>query len=1007
MHHVLAIDLRKAGKKGTRWKKHTYLARMVRPDGSIEYVYPDKKVDGYFLDNGQFQLNAGVSLAGIINRELFGGPSGFINPKTGKPLVRDGKFRHYVVVSDAELEQQRYEAQRAGRPAPYQGALGYETIGGWRVYEYSRTPLVGHDKDGKPIYGGFLAIEFHPSIISKYGYKPSARLMQQQVTDPKQIALAQDVSIGGTIPAGKPAISEQHPSLASTAPPGTISIHAPIEITEETAAALGIELEETADPLKLAQKFLLRLQRKKENRPEMTPGLTVLKPFPAWVVAKFRDEQEMLDLLQKKPMSTMITLGLFKPKTWSTKMHEQLHREWAPLLVGLSRRDFDAYKYTENYEHFRKEDETDGGNRVNKYRRDVMQDLMQNGVEQLLTLAHKYQATDKPNDRFDRYAYAIIDRTMRRESAKQAIHEKTFMPIVHEGNMEEAARRQGGKEPLSPPEMVELSRVTPAARVAFHRIFHDPHMPETYKRILAARLWLDDSSAAEATAFHERGEEAEAAIDAAADTGVEVVRPRSTGKWMREFTGRADSLAEVYPEWTDPKTGNVVDMTKTPQKTQFRRLSAWWAEARGWLLRELSVPLARVDPHPLAGVSPKQQRIPEAEWRGTNIIDAPVELALLSAEEKQFFTAAGWPKTEARVLTSEGKAVKRYLELETKLARENRRRWTEAVHAELPTLSITPQPSPAFGRQLLTPVRRVMLVPHKPIVGPRAISLPSKMQPEVHPAVAFFTASPNQALARRLGLQLERLDRQPSGGGATGGGVFASPHITIGFMAQRELDAAQQQYTRLMHLRALAPNDLQKEYNEAHGQLHALQALGSWQQTKGTLHWHPGEDGVTTLHRAAVAYANARQTILDKQAIRVAKREHLANTGFAEVEIRQRLKPYQSTSAEKQTLKDAGAEYQRVVSQVVKVVPKLVQPYEQALRSNAPIHDHLVQGAKAALTKEQRDVAHRLALMQFESDRRVTLSGMTKALMSVDVLDGALSDFDFEVSRLAAEIFDG
>ena len=1029
----LVVNISKAGKKGARWSKHKYILRYVKPDGSYGYVRPTKD-DGHFLDNGQFQLNPGVSLASIINRKLFGGPTGRVDKKTGEPEVRNGDWRTYVAVSLPQLNKERDEAKRFGREPPYQGAVGYQTMSkvqigvdndgktpiyaGWRVYEFSTVPVVGHDADGKPIYGGFVknSIEVHPSVSAKYGYTLPAKILQHEIQEARHLAVAQGVGLGATVPEGEVGWHAMDPaptSMGVTPQPGdrTLRNPPPVRHTEQEIAQLSaVHTDDSVDPIAMAKELRDRIHAgSKAGR--YRDRMARIEGFPAWAIDKFEDEQALLDKLQKQPVTTMLTLGKFRPSKWTTKLNEHLSKEWDHILLGLARDDFDGYKYTAKYEQYTKRDERDGidpnsdHSRVRKYRKTVVDEHFQEARLSLMELAHKYRASEKKNDRFDKLAYATIRNQLKRRTRNDAIKDRTHVPIVREGDVEEAARKQGGKEPLSPREVTELKESTPLAKMAIHRILQT--MPEAYGRILSARLWLD-KPADELKQLDAKGAALEAKIMEAEEAGTTITRVRrAPGTWMRNLTGK-DSVVEQYPTWTDPHSGEVVDLAAMTKTSQFRQLDRWWNEARAHLLRNLSVPVKRHEP------TDSPAHIPDSEWKdGGYHVEVPVDQKDMTNEELLTHLAMGAPLTQTRVLSSEGKAVRRYLELETKLARENRRRW----HSDEPAVNYTAKPvhevSYNIGGkkvQLLNPpsithTSRTAVVPHRPIIGPRAMTLPKKDQPKAHSAIDFFTSSQNQQLARRLGLRLDRMEVSARGQKLdAGGGVFVQPNISMGSVAQRELSNAEKHYDRLLAVQQLRSKPLHKEHVSAYTRLSVLQDLGQWSKKGSTTYWDHGKEGITALHEAAVAYHQARNLLQEKQARRSQARQSLAETEHTEAEIRHKLKPLQVSKKERAAHEHAKEKYLRIAKKIGELVPSIVAPYEEAYRRGESPADHHLSGARSMLMQAQNQARHETEILWFEKERRTALKKVKKGDVWIEDLRTAFDAYDWELGRLFAEM---
>lgn len=1024
MHHIITITppsqyvitLEKANKKGSQWSasKRTYLFRITLPNGEYKRIYPE---DYGKWEGTKFIPREGKSVVQITNDVMLGGPTGEMNKTTGMPIVKDGLLRRYEVVS----KEQYRNAQTLGERNPYihnrdgspKEMLGRETLTStvkgpdgkpverdWYVFAYSKSPVVERDKDGKPVrYAGYADLGPHASLITHHAFKEHR--LSQKILEHK---------IGESELTGKPQLDgpeklkltpdQERKAAYYTATPavaGDSMRNKPVP-TEDTAQALGLTVTDETDPLDLARQLLARnLYGKKAKRPE--GAARRLTNFPSWVVAKFKDEQELIDHLQNKPATFMVTTGIFKPASTTNKFNKRLMEEWAPVIYRMCRHDADALKATKTYEAWRAKDQERGidsthpESAVRNYVLQASSDLASAGKELFLKISQSYQWSTESKDRFDRYAYVTVNNKIKTLSAAWASEQGTLDPIVHETQIDDAANRQRQSAPLTPQEMAELHRVTPVARAGLARVFNDQNTPEAYTRIIGAHLFLDDL-VLERQRIDERAAERDIVATEAEAKGVSVKRvERREGTWRRNFTGK-DSIAAQYPVWTDPHTGATVDISKLSQKQQFRKLSQWYEEAVDRVKRDLAVPLAQ-----------GRSVMPEAEWH-TGRIETIAHPHEYSAEEKLTYAALGKPKKVPLVLTNEGRAVMRYLQLEGRLADTAHRRWTGATDPleEDRSLDPTKRARPAYK----TPEQRFhgqakpksSSIKHVLIVPPTSPT--STAQHSANPAVTFFAAAPNQHLAQRLGLQLRRIS-DPLGThyvmGAKPGqlapnvsdGVYAQPNVSIGKFAQRELDAAQRHYDRVMAYRKVASATLAKEH-ETYTAVHKL--LTSFASPKGE---------VAALARAATAFHAAKVSVayLDEQ--RRTRRRELDTVKLTAAEVKRKLTSVTLSPKDKQKLTDVAAKYDAALEAVKRVSPAVASVYEQAIAAK-DVGDHTHASAQAALRQTMTALRHKLALIDFETQRRATLKSMKKALVDADELVEALHAYSFAVGRLVARV---
>lgn len=757
----LVIDLSKGRPKGSTNKDHKWIARYTNAKGQVIRVYPDKR-HGEMTKDEQFKLKPGVSINQVISDAMIGGPTGETK-KDGRPQVAEGEFMRYEVAHESELRDERKRENYT------RNATSREKIGQHVVFGYPKVHAIEHDEKDKPTrFAGYTNIEYHPSVKA-HGYRTPKKIEAFKV-EPHEIKVDEDAPQRGFNAAELPTHGDRGPQrVAGGSVTGTGPIASPHPKKEHNLSMESIarreqienlRLDDAVDPLEFAAKLYDKAALKAKEKTK--PGAREVLAFQDWQTDKYHDRQELLDKLQKQPVATLISLGYAKPTATSRKLNEALIDEWTPVIMGLSGDNFSAFKETEDYRAAaardairtkrglkRNQGGTDSRKYVNALRRHVVSDLFQAGAEKLLRVARQYEVDPENNrHRFDKLAYASVANEIRKLSRIKAEEAGTLVPIKHESEVEQAMRENtrggGSMEPLSPQEAAELKAVTPVARTALAEIL--PQLPDAYRRVVESRLWLDEPGAdgdvplldapqsrAETMTRKQRHEKLDAQIAEAEERGEVVARDRRKPRsWEREWTGFG-SIADKYESWTDPETGTPFKIDEYSVGHQRELLQNYYRMGVAHIIRQLSVPVKRQKPTKgSAPVEHPRAFQPGAEWKQReNHVVVPLtnkDIARLSPEEQLTYTAVGG---EPRVLTQQGKAVKRYLQIETKLATQNRRRWMAPSHVREVDDSVTAK----------TPVK-----------SPRVAWKLENVSPLENQAVRFFASSANQGLAARLGM---------------------------------------------------------------------------------------------------------------------------------------------------------------------------------------------------------------------------------------------------------------
>jgi len=857
----LVIDLSKGRPKGSTNKDHKWIARYTNAKGEIVRVYPDKR-HGVMTDKEQLKLHPGVSINQVVSDVMIGGPTGETK-RDGRPSVREGEFVRYEVAHESELRDPR------NRENYTRDAISREKVGQYHVFGYPKVHAIERDEKEKPVrFAGYTHIEYHPSVRA-HGYRTPKKIETFKV-EPHEIKTTEEQAPQrGFNAAELPLHGDRGPQRIAggsvsgrgpVAPPHTKKEH---DFSMESIARReqieNMRLDEQVDPLSFAAKLYDKAALKAKEK--ATPGARSVLEFQDWQLAKYHDRQELMDKLQKQPVGALISLGYAKPTATSRKLNEALIAEWTPIIMGLSGDNFAAFKETDDYRAAAARDAertkrglqrnkggTDSRKYVNAYKRTVVSDLFQAGAEKLLRIARQYEVdTENPRHRFDKLAYASVANEIRKQSRIKAEEAGLLVPVKHEGEIEQAmrenARGGGSMEPLSPHEAAELKQVTPVARTALAEIM--PKLPDAYRRVVEARLWLDEpsdggvplldapQSRAETMTRKQRHEKLDEKIAEAEERGETVARDRRKPRsWEREWTGFG-SIADKYQTWIDPETGTSFNIDEYSVGHQREVLQNYYRMGVAHIIRELSVPVTRTKPgkHD-APVSHPRAFQPSAEWKQReNHVIVPLtnkEIARLSPEEQLTYTAVGG---EPRVLTQQGKAVKRYLQIETKLATQNRRRWM----------------APGHQREVDTSTVSI-----EKLKKPRAVGWKIEhTSPLENQAVRFFTSSANQALAGRLGMHdlheyAQQVHQQNVSPGTYAENLYrrARKHYKVfhevNNMTDKQLDREHSQHARRVQvlqskLRTVKDDDTHKrilhDISVSEGRVHIMDFV---RQTRGT-----------------------------------------------------------------------------------------------------------------------------------------------------------------------------
>jgi hypothetical protein len=381
-----------------------------------------------------------------------------------------------------------------------------------------------------------------------------------------------------------------------------------------------------------------------------------IRPFPAWATAKFYGdtnrpaEQRLLDELQSRPATTLLTLGTAVPE--NPKIADKVQREWANEIRKLAQSVASAYRTTAKYSAAEKKDQDEGRSEYHKqsdakaYLRMRTDELVTHAEDALLKLLDSYQADpDDAHQRFDALAYTAIKRAMIDASRSHLKEAKGFVPF--EDNEAEVSQAVSGAKFLSPDEEMELQQVRKPARRILRHLMEE--MPEAYKRVLEARLWLDPASSerADDAGEHDEQEKMRVRRESMGERAAHelTVKLQKKGKDGRGWTGKG-SIASKYSSWLNPETGQHVDLSRLGRHQAKEYLEHWYEGALHYLRDHLTEP----------------------EDGSSNKLDADTRAAL------RRMNVPG-----VRTKDQAGELVSRYLQLQAKVASRYRRAQAEST----------------------------------------------------------------------------------------------------------------------------------------------------------------------------------------------------------------------------------------------------------------------------------------------------------------------------------------
>ena len=831
MNLIICDDkISKGRAAGSQNATRNYIMRVQLPGVDSKgkpryrYVYPEDADHEGFDPKTGFKLKPGRTIAQVVNEKLFGHYG--VDPRTGKPYKQSGIFYDYATKTGAAGQRKKW-----GEP------IGEDQEGKHRFYKFKKLP-------------GHVGIDYGPGV-KESGYRAPQKLRDLEL-GPEEAKRAARKMPGAGIQEGQAPLTQEEfegAALVMTpdkAPVGTKSVlnTEVLGVSAQTHEAVNEPLLTGIDPLAYVQAALLG--------DKLAPVKGIVKRWKPWMLDKFGGEDGLVAKLQQEPATTLMTVGRLDPK--DPKALAAIEKEWSPKLRGL---------VVKVMKHFGMGEANDPVSRA--YRRDAFQEFVSEANIHMLELPREYTATKDPEDHFSKWMYGALKNkikvAVKKRMKQDNLAEKSDTTegdfVDHEDNpmVLEGLRSAGNQSPLSPEEGAELERTTGAAQATLHRVLGE--LPETHRRVLLSRLWLDkpESTQREQEIIEGRQEKWE----------------KQPEKWERNLTGR-DSVLSQYKTWTDPATGKKIKLADMSQQHATRLLRQWEKDSKATLLRKLTVPLTEAHVEfPKGAVKGKAVRLANTEGevqarlqeaRDTGRDDKTAALILDQA-------LGG----EERVPTPEGQMVQRWLELETRLAATNKRLWTERYKPLVleESFHATVQPKP---------IQREVMIPPKAAKSKDGlvISAPKPVSQGGSEALRFFTSNENQRFAAALGIRQNALD--PSGTG----GVYTSRNISgLGTGAQTHADMAERHYKRMLQVQKLTPKELTAQRTSAFADIEHLKQAGvSFKEGSGITHSPSGDlpkylDAVKSLHHAAAVLKQKAQT--SKQA----KKSALASTGSVEI----------------------------------------------------------------------------------------------------------------------------
>jgi hypothetical protein len=645
---------------------------------------------------------------------------------------------------------------------------------------------------------------------------------------------------------------------------------------------------------------------------------------PDWVHEKYPSQQKLVEELRQRPATTLLSLGVVSAASASREFKNQLMLEWKPIIRGVARKNAMAMSETTHWQALadtdaskpRRRDDDDpsrGAPRsmVGDYIRVTTDEFASHGTLTMLTALQGYTPKlGDPQDRFDKLAYTVLKFAVRDRAREEQRHQGAITAFLPDNIAPDNDVRMMSTQPLKPDDAAELARVTPTALTVLATALRGKDLHPTYRRVLAARLWLSDPGGVEAGEVQAHGEYVESRIHHATvnNEAAEYDRRKT---WHRNWAG-PNGVEAAHATWVDPETEKVVDLREMPEATKRRLFAKWYQHGLTAILKEISK----------TGVEGKDA-VPES------VIQSALGLKV-------------HPDSVDRLrLNQKGVALKRYLQLESKLAADSRRRH-DGVATDPKLISTD-------------------FVPPKPI---RQMAYEEVYQ---RPGVQFFVD--NTALAAKLGIDVDTLR-----------GVYTTKHSPFGAQRMRVARNAERYHEALAKLQGMDKRKLTKIATLEQAKATALRAIESKHLPK--------------LHAAAIAYSNAIAALRENQQMRarIRKRYLGADSAF----MTQKLKPYQPTVEQKEAIRVSAAEMEKHAAPILKYASSAVEHYRDLVSRKADVTLADQNEARLQVLKVRRQQDAKMALLGYEQKRRSelgksdTFTSLVDALLSYDLALGQL-----------------
>jgi len=513
------------------------------------------------------------------------------------------------------------------------------------LIEYkTRTTTRGKTEvDAIQRHQGYTSFEFRDSSVSRaYGAELPKKITQHYV-DPKDVTSKHE-----PLPS-KEKIELPEGATSDQPPIEEMSIHTVPKRLPSTLTAIGEKLKDNENPIAIADAYLdatfharkpsqakteagqTKARAEREGQFNEVIGHRKIERLPIWAIAKYDSPAQLQQELSRdggRPLTTLITLGVWDENNKSKRVREQLIAEWSGFLRRWSQRFASVYASTDSYRKF---DKLEGGSKAARdWMHDRQRDLFNEGVAVLLDEANKYQANDEPagpDSRFDLKVTNAIKNHLEKK-AKQAaveVHGATYS--------EDLAEEEAFSPPrmLTPREQFELRHFEPQAIEILN--WATSTLKPEQRAAFKSRLWIDDyekhPDASEERVWNERRAER---MQKHGESNLHWGRP-----WIRSgdsgtVQAMSDMLGDIEVKLRGGK-GIAKLRTLKPQH-QMYYLEKWFNEAQEHVLNQL--------------------------------------------------------KTKGGGLSSEGRVVERWLRLEEKLAHVNTKEITDRVQHKTVQMPLKP-----------------------------------------------------------------------------------------------------------------------------------------------------------------------------------------------------------------------------------------------------------------------------------------------------------------------------